>query len=509
PKRKNKQKNFKETPKHRPAPRRSPFQPHITSPSFTLTSSAIMNILGWTPDNGEDGATTPSFNQLITLDLHQSHPDQTRSSASDSPSPASATSTIVPESSGSQTPRRGDPDWVARPRNCFFIFRCDYIKHHSRGGRGASSPGSSELGLSKRAGQAWRCLSPKVKAEYERKADEERIQHARDHPNYRYRPTRSDLSRRRHDKPHTRRAGNRAPSSISPSTTSSRRHVEGPVMMRAQTDSPSSPPAYDSSSPFGSLQPPGIHPEELIASRRRSLSVPPLFNPYHYPHPHFGGMPHELRRTTSNQETNLPMAGQTSHMSPTVSQEFMYPEVSTPRGHGSEPIPGHQSPYQHPGDPGFVYHATPLTAVSSSLANWNSISYHQSYTPPLSMPLLSQSWSADSFLSTTSSPDGSSSQIHSPTFANTSVVNPEHGIEYMPDERPAITHEFPHFGSSEHSTHDTPMGEYSSDEAARANALENFEMGLADRGSQMNGEYMSFDMSLPDEQKLFDGMVML
>ncbi|KAG7085610.1 hypothetical protein E1B28_003160 [Marasmius oreades] len=475
-----------------------------------------MNILGWAPERRKDVSSTPPANQIITLDLYHPQlmdPVLAESHSSTPVSPSMSSSTTPSESSRPQTPpRKGDPDWVARPRNCFFIFRCEYIKEHSRGGKDAPLLGTNDQGLSKRAGQAWRRLSPAEKAKYERLADAERIQHARDHPDYRFRPTRND-SNRRTDKPYARRTRTRA--SVSTSSSSSRR-PKGQVLERAQTES-----AFATShllqsrpnSPFGSpLRSPSIHPEEPMASRPRSLSVPPLFTFPHYPHPHSGGTPHELRRVVSNQETNLPMAGPTSHMSFAASQELIYPgEGSTPRDHGSRSISGHQSPYQQPCHSAFAYNVSPFAAVSSSLANWNGASFHSTpYGLPLSMPLLSQSWSADPFFSEASSPDESSSQIHSPSYANPPAINLEPGIEYIPDENPAITHEFPHFGSAEHSVHDISMREYSPNNSARANALETPGIGLAERGtSEINGGFLNFDLSISDEQRLFDGLVAL
>ncbi|KAJ3817446.1 high mobility group box domain-containing protein, partial [Lentinula raphanica] len=72
-----------------------------------------------------------------------------------------------------------DPNWVARPRNAFIIFR-------SGGKRGLLS--TLDKTMSKRAGDAWKLLSRAQKAHYKQLADQEKKEHALAHPGYRYRP---------------------------------------------------------------------------------------------------------------------------------------------------------------------------------------------------------------------------------------------------------------------------------------------------------------------------------
>ncbi|KIK66074.1 hypothetical protein GYMLUDRAFT_122940, partial [Collybiopsis luxurians FD-317 M1] len=88
-----------------------------------------------------------------------------------------------------------DPDWVARPRNAFIIFRCEFAKHNARGAQASGSGGqrrgpSGDETMSSRAGRAWRALSEVEHRYYRDLAVEEKIKHEEAHPGYRYRPAR-------------------------------------------------------------------------------------------------------------------------------------------------------------------------------------------------------------------------------------------------------------------------------------------------------------------------------
>ncbi|KAF9453681.1 hypothetical protein P691DRAFT_651203, partial [Macrolepiota fuliginosa MF-IS2] len=79
---------------------------------------------------------------------------------------------------------------VARPRNAFIIFRCEYSQTHSRQGRRIRRPPgtSTEPTLSKRAAIAWSQMTKEEKGPYKLRAEEERNEHARRYPDYRFRP---------------------------------------------------------------------------------------------------------------------------------------------------------------------------------------------------------------------------------------------------------------------------------------------------------------------------------
>ncbi|KAI0035022.1 high mobility group box domain-containing protein, partial [Vararia minispora EC-137] len=77
------------------------------------------------------------------------------------------------------------PGYIKRPRNSFIIFRCDYVQRH----RGTSPPtGEKYMRLSKRASEAWRKLNRQERAVYVRLSELEKEEHARQHPDYVYRP---------------------------------------------------------------------------------------------------------------------------------------------------------------------------------------------------------------------------------------------------------------------------------------------------------------------------------
>jgi len=96
--------------------------------------------------------------------------------------------------------KHADPTWVARPRNKFILFRCDYVRKHSsdekhvRRGLGSKT----EKSLSKQAAEAWHLLSKEDRLYWKGRATAERLEHARKYPDYRYRPKKSTMVRRRH-----------------------------------------------------------------------------------------------------------------------------------------------------------------------------------------------------------------------------------------------------------------------------------------------------------------------
>lgn len=116
--------------------------------------------------------------------------------------PTSPTDIDSYEAQDSELAVSGDPLWVARPRNAFIIFRCEYAQRHSRMGRRTrrtSAP--AEKSLSKRAAEAWHQLSNEEKRHFKDLADQERIEHARLYPYYRFRPVKRPSPKR---SPHPR-----------------------------------------------------------------------------------------------------------------------------------------------------------------------------------------------------------------------------------------------------------------------------------------------------------------
>ncbi|KAF9533624.1 hypothetical protein CPB83DRAFT_890098 [Crepidotus variabilis] len=91
-----------------------------------------------------------------------------------------------------------EPNWVARPRNEFILFRCEFVRQHSGEAKRLNYPSSQdpEKTLSKQAAEAWHCLSSEERMYWKEKANYERTEHARRYPEYRYRP-RKNLGHKR------------------------------------------------------------------------------------------------------------------------------------------------------------------------------------------------------------------------------------------------------------------------------------------------------------------------
>ena len=177
-------------------------------------STVVSRIIGWSPPDNEDFVDVPGVQGgLLPLQnptFHISEPNpvrrlrRTTTGIFHAASPASSTS----EHSSDESPgekrvdtngKNTDPAWVARPRNEFILFRCDYVRKHSREGkRVRRAPGAeAEKTLSKQAAEAWHHLPPEERLYWKERANGERNEHARRYPDYRYRPKKSATGRRR------------------------------------------------------------------------------------------------------------------------------------------------------------------------------------------------------------------------------------------------------------------------------------------------------------------------
>ncbi|KAF5382866.1 hypothetical protein D9757_007307 [Collybiopsis confluens] len=289
-------------------------------------------IFGWAPET-------------VDHDKQNLSPDGT--SRSSSPFSASSAEeeaqvTTTTTTNNKKPPRKGDPDWVARPRNAFIIFRCEYAKENARGtqagGSGAHKRGVPvDKTMSKRAGEAWKALSKTELEYYKQLAEEEKKEHAIAHPDYRYRPARRAPSHRRHHRwnPVTR-----------------------PSESASSTQQESSDDDYSSSY---IASPKEITPKTL---KRRSTSVPLLIPQILNAQERMG-----LRRTKSDMEgvDNAPVSSG-SNMS---SYELLYPSESPYSNHSPLRF-GSPTPVA-PTFPPTVFQSPPLAPVASgsSLANWN------------------------------------------------------------------------------------------------------------------------------------------
>ncbi|KAJ7696441.1 hypothetical protein B0H17DRAFT_884994, partial [Mycena rosella] len=85
------------------------------------------------------------------------------------------------------------PERIPRPKNAFIIFRTEFARlrlHNAQGSprsrRGVPQPVGRTV--SGKAADVWHSLPPEEKQRYQRLAELEKEQHARDHPTYQYRP---------------------------------------------------------------------------------------------------------------------------------------------------------------------------------------------------------------------------------------------------------------------------------------------------------------------------------
>ncbi|KIM49640.1 hypothetical protein M413DRAFT_21819 [Hebeloma cylindrosporum] len=175
----------------------------------------LSRVFGWSPPENEEFVDIDvSSSRMLALQNPTFHISDTNSGGRprrmasgnfESTSPASSTSALStdgespadkrPEESG----RHADPAWVARPRNEFILFRCDYVRKHSREGKRIRRPpgAEAEKTLSKQAAEAWHHLPPEERLYWKERANGERNEHARRYPDYRYRPKKSATGRRR------------------------------------------------------------------------------------------------------------------------------------------------------------------------------------------------------------------------------------------------------------------------------------------------------------------------
>ena len=219
---------------------------HIHPANMALLS----RVFGWSPPENEEFvdvhvASSPML-ALQNPTFHISDPNsigRPRRMASgnfESTSPASSTSALSTDGESpadkraEESGRHADPAWVARPRNEFILFRCDYVRKHSREGKRIRRPpgAEAEKTLSKQAAEAWHHLPPEERLYWKERANGERNEHARRYPDYRYRPKKSATGRRRQ----TRSSPNKA---AAPPSQEKRSKTATPSASRPDSTSPS------------------------------------------------------------------------------------------------------------------------------------------------------------------------------------------------------------------------------------------------------------------------------
>ncbi|RDB19516.1 Repressor of filamentous growth 1 [Hypsizygus marmoreus] len=351
--------------------------------------SSLSRIFGWTPVKGEEHQVEiparaipprPSALRIFTFQSSKSAEAESRQPSPVASSPASSNSSLSQEGGFQSDPypepvRRGDPDWVARPRNPFIIFRCEYSKEHSKEGKRVRRPAgaATEKTLSKRAAEAWHQLSAEEKHHFKELADKEREEHGRLHPNYRFRPVKRGQAKRR------------APSSSATSKSNPQTPKSPPTPMDAPLVAPT--PRYPPPSATPEPPPPPPPPSDIKTvktGRRRSASVPSLpLGQHPFMAGYWANQPRlEMKRSRSvmgNRPPPLPYGSSSSlfdgqsfdprMLDTSQSSGYYTPEESFGTvqdvDHGEFPYLNHFSDPSSQGD------LSPLNAVASSLSGWN------------------------------------------------------------------------------------------------------------------------------------------
>lgn len=224
--------------------------------------ATLSRIFGWSPPPNETFVEVDVPDQPLPLQLPSYH-------TAEPSSPASSISALSDSQTEhrSDTARKGDPGWVARPRNEFILFRCDYVRKHTKEGgnkRNRRHPGQeAEKTLSKLAAEAWRALPQEERLYWREQANLERNDHARKYPDYRYRPKKSATARKR---------TSRSSGSMSAGVITSCKSIPAPALLNPITVSRS--PSTESQAPMRLIERPGTL--FLDNSLRKSTSVPLL-----------------------------------------------------------------------------------------------------------------------------------------------------------------------------------------------------------------------------------------
>ncbi|KAI1506107.1 hypothetical protein F5X99DRAFT_426145 [Biscogniauxia marginata] len=238
---------------------------------------------------------------------------------------------------------------VPRPRNAFILYR-----QHWQGYVAAQNPGLANPDISKLIGEKWRAQPEKVKNEWKQLAEEEKVRHQRQYPDYRYQPRRGKNANGRPvsasgeapgrcpktpSTPFTPLPSN-PPSSMQPYITPNPRVIETDHLRRGSASSTMSVDGYDrrytqphmrdNDEDYDTMSPMAAAPPE--GKRRR----------YNGPHVYIPGSP--------------PMGYM--HVDPRYPQR---PSVSGPpmsaSGYGPGPLPRPPMPYrQQPSHPNHPSH---------------------------------------------------------------------------------------------------------------------------------------------------------
>ena len=297
----------------------------------------------------------------ISLEIPSSVSSSRRSSISDAPSsspPESPEESAPPKvSSYYHAPRRSstsrsrnkDPDKIPRPRNAFIIFRCEYCHKHQEANRGTDRLPTPEKTLSKRAGALWKTMDAPTRQPYIDQAKEEREEHQRKYPNYKYRPNRTPKgsSRKRKSSSMTRREQVELHMRASQGVKRRVYHLRHDSGSASGSESESPSSTFSTPEPRDFVRTP-LASEERGLAHRRSMSLPHLpSDPYPFAHTYFiqptscisspgGGIQRITRRAASVSQRSL----SDSIPPPDLGFEIDYgpgttPFVYQPGGHSS------------------------------------------------------------------------------------------------------------------------------------------------------------------------------
>ncbi|KAJ4484676.1 hypothetical protein C8J55DRAFT_604660 [Lentinula edodes] len=433
----------------------------------------MSRVFGWEPPSqqGREEVLCPSSRQgFITFSID---PD---SSTGYSPSPTSK----IEEAVSRDPPRKGDPGYVPRPPNSFFVFRKEYSRLNARGPKAnRSRRKSSDIkskGLSRRAGDAWKAL-PRSEIDYwKARAEEEKVMHARAHPAYRYQPKRSKSVH-----------GNRIPKvAMAPAPSSSKHRSPSGAGTKNNLQSSkarsSSVPTHVSAPSF---LPRGE--ERVTASLRRARShvldiQPPLPAPSEADSSEWYEYPGTL-------EVNFSHGSEHQEYLPETQQP---PSVS---GYGSEPSSNTLTlPAEYP----------LFTTGLSSLAGWNGEPIAPSLTR---IPSSTLSTSPLSSWSASSSPYNSYHEAYQYNQSDEQYTGFMPGVNHfgIHESAPAVywCPQVEHGPRYDLKGGYNPSSSYGNGFMMQQNALTNFDLGLANEVSAP-GNFMPFDMSYVDEQRVLN-----
>jgi hypothetical protein len=255
-------------------------------------------VTGWMPFNGDDddvdiSSTTypvkvpdgfrpppPALSRTSSNDSYSQSSDYPPSSPDSSVDYMDNSHTDMPSTSSlSSSDRRAirnrlrDPDWVPRPRNAFIIFRCEYSRKHARDPSDSSDRSSRcDKTLSKRAGEEWRRLSAAEREQYKVLAEQEKLTHALQNPDYRFKPM-------RRPPPGLSSNSTRARSGAGRRNDRSARVASLIMRSERSASSPTRDTGHEGDASLGSggVQEATSSPASSVFGRRRSASMPQPF----------------------------------------------------------------------------------------------------------------------------------------------------------------------------------------------------------------------------------------